>query len=62
VLGGLGSVTGTIVAAYVVALIDVLVAAALPGIGRDVVAFGIVLIVLAVLPRGLLPGRDLRPA
>lgn len=62
VLGGLGSVLGSIVAAYAVAAVQIGVLLLYPGVNGDATAFATLIVALAFFPRGLFPSRALRPA
>ncbi len=53
VLGGLGSLPGTMLAGFLIGLVEAMVPAALSGF-RDAVAFGILFLVLLLRPQGLL--------
>jgi branched-chain amino acid transport system permease protein len=53
IVGGIGSVGGTAVAAYGLALLETLLVAYGPGDARDAVAFGVILLVLVLRPQGL---------
>lgn len=59
-LGGLESVPGTIAAAYAVALVQSAVELAMPAGGRDLAAFALVLVAVALFPRGVALKRTLR--
>lgn len=54
VLGGLGSLPGAIIGAFVLGIIEVMVAGYLSSALRDMIAFGILVLVLIVKPTGLL--------
>jgi branched-chain amino acid transport system permease protein len=62
VLGGLGSLPGTVAAAYGIALIQTAAEFAMPAGGRDLASFAVVLIAIAFFPRGILSQRALRSA
>lgn len=53
IVGGVGSIRGAIVAAYVVAVAETAVVAYGPSNWRDGVAFGLILLMLLVRPQGL---------
>lgn len=57
VLGGLGSVVGTIVGAYIIGVAEALTAAYLSAGLRDVITFAILVLVLMVRPSGLFGRR-----
>jgi len=54
IVGGIGSVIGTAVAAYGLALIETMLVAYGPADARDAVAFGLIMLVLILRPQGLL--------
>ena len=61
-LGGLGSMTGAIVAAIVLGVVENLVSGlGAPGL-RDAVSFFMLLAILVLRPRGLFGGRHLMDA
>jgi branched-chain amino acid transport system permease protein len=59
ILGGLGSVTGATVAAFIVGLVDSYAAVYLGGSKGALTLFVLVLIILVILPQGLF-GREVR--
>ena len=54
VLGGLGSLPGAIVGAFLLGIIEVMVAGYISSALRDMISYGILIVVLIVLPRGLM--------
>ena len=54
VLGGLGSLPGAIVGAFILGVIEVLVAGYVSSAFRDAISFGILILVLIVRPTGLM--------
>lgn len=57
VIGGFGSIPGTLVGGVLLGVIEVLTAAYVSSVYRDVVAFLVLVVVLLVLPRGLFGDR-----
>lgn len=57
VIGGMGSVVGTILGAYVIGLVEALTAAYVSAGLRDVITFALLVVVLMVRPSGLLGRR-----
>jgi branched-chain amino acid transport system permease protein len=57
VIGGLGSVAGTILGAYVIGLVEALTAAYVSAGLRDVITFALLVLTLMVRPSGLLGRR-----
>jgi branched-chain amino acid transport system permease protein len=57
VLGGVGSIRGGLIAAYIVGAAETAIVAYGPGGLRDAVAFGLILVVLLFRPQGLLGQR-----
>ena len=53
VIGGFGSIAGTLVGGVLLGLVEVLTAAYISSAYKDVVAFAVLVIMLLVLPRGL---------
>jgi branched-chain amino acid transport system permease protein len=53
VIGGFGSIAGTLVGGVFLGMVEVLTAAYVSSVYKDVVAFGLLVVVLLVLPRGL---------
>ncbi|SCG72115.1 branched-chain amino acid ABC transporter permease [Micromonospora inositola] len=53
ILGGVGNLRGTVVAAYVIALAQTMVVAYGPSNYRDMIAFAVILLVLLFRPQGL---------
>ncbi len=62
ILGGMGSMPGAVIAAYVIGLSEVWTVAALGSSYRDVVSFAILFLILLVRPRGLLGPAATREA
>jgi branched-chain amino acid transport system permease protein len=60
VLGGIGSIPGAVLGAFVLGLGEIMLVAFLPGLTgyRDVFAFSILIIILLFKPRGLLQGKE----
>jgi branched-chain amino acid transport system permease protein len=57
VIGGMGSVVGTICGAYIIGLLEVLTAAYISAGLRDVITFALLVLVLMLRPAGLLGRR-----
>jgi branched-chain amino acid transport system permease protein len=53
VLGGVGSIVGAAVGAFVLAFAETIAVAYVSGEARDVIAFGLILVVLVLRPQGL---------
>jgi len=62
ILGGMGSVTGAVIGAFVLALVEVLSVAYISSSYRDAVAFGVMFAILIVRPGGLLGKHARRTA
>jgi branched-chain amino acid transport system permease protein len=62
ILGGMGSMTGAVLAGFALGLIEVFVVAHLGGSYRDAVSFAALFLILVVRPRGLLGAPSLREA
>ena len=60
VLGGVGTVSGTVLGALVLAAAETVVATQTSGQWVDVVAFGLIFVMLLVRPRGLLGRKEVR--
>jgi len=60
ILGGMGSVPGAVLAAYLLGLLEVFTTAELGSSYRDAVAFAVLFGVLVFRPRGLLGGAAVR--
>lgn len=54
VVGGIGNIRGAMIGAFILAGVEIMVAAFLPSTYRDVVAFTLLLILLVVRPHGIL--------
>jgi branched-chain amino acid transport system permease protein len=53
VVGGIGSIRGAMVGAYIFGFVQIFVAAFLPSTFRDLIAFSILLLILSIRPTGL---------
>ena len=62
ILGGMGSMTGAVLAGFALGLIEVFVVAHLGGSYRDAVSFAALFLILVVRPRGLFGAPSLREA
>jgi len=62
VLGGMGSVTGAVIGAFILGLVETLAVAWVGSSYRDAIAFGVMFVLLVVRPSGLLGKRALRAA
>lgn len=62
ILGGVGSVIGTVAGAYFLAIIETLILTFTPGTWVDAVAFGLLFVVLLVRPQGLFGKKEVRRA
>jgi len=62
ILGGMGSMTGAVVAGFALGLIEVFVVANVGASWRDAVSFAALFLILVVRPRGLLGAAALREA
>ena len=62
ILGGMGSMTGAVVAGFALGLIEVFVVANVGASWRDAVSFAALFVILVVRPRGLLGAAALREA
>ena len=58
VIGGLGSMKGAIVGGYLLGILEALAIAYISSAYKDVFAFGILIIILAIRPTGLFGGRE----
>jgi branched-chain amino acid transport system permease protein len=58
VLGGVGSVLGAVIAAYLIAIGETMVAAYGPGAYQNAIAFALIFVMLLVRPQGLIPRRQ----
>jgi len=58
VIGGLGSMKGAIVGGYLLGILEALAIAYVSSAYKDVFAFGVLIIILAIRPTGLFGGRD----
>ena len=54
VVGGIGNIRGAMLGAFILASVEILVAAVLPSTYRDFVAFGLLLVLLVLRPYGIL--------
>ncbi|WAH36197.1 branched-chain amino acid ABC transporter permease [Alicyclobacillus dauci] len=59
VLGGMGSITGTILAALILGVLQAMVAGYLSGTYLDLVGYIIMVVILLIRPQGLMGGRPL---
>ena len=57
IIGGIDSAAGVIVAGMLYGLIEAMIAASLPSAYREIIGFGLVILVLAVKPEGLFGRR-----
>ncbi len=57
ILGGIGSIYGALLGAFILAFTEVIVSVTLGGTFTDAVAFALILILLLLRPQGLLPKR-----
>ncbi len=62
ILGGMGSITGAVIGAFVLGAVEVLSVAYISSSYRDAVAFGVMFAILVLRPSGLLGKRALRTA
>jgi len=62
ILGGMGSMTGAIVAGFAMGLTEVFVVSHLGGSYRDAVSFAVLFLILVLRPRGLFGAPSLREA
>jgi branched-chain amino acid transport system permease protein len=62
ILGGMGSMTGAVVAWFALGLVEVFVVAHLGGSYRDAVSFAVLFLILVLRPRGLFGAPSLREA
>ena len=62
ILGGMGSVTGAVIGAFVLGLVETLAVASIGSSYRDAIAFGVMFVLLVLRPQGLLGKRALRAA
>ncbi|GAC1305348.1 MAG: branched-chain amino acid ABC transporter permease [Vulcanimicrobiaceae bacterium] len=60
ILGGMGSVTGAVIGAFALAIVETLSVAYISSSYRDAVAFGVMFAILVLRPSGLLGKRALR--
>jgi branched-chain amino acid transport system permease protein len=58
VIGGLGSMKGAIVGGYLLGIIEAMAIAYVSSAYKDVFAFAVLIIILAIRPTGLFRGRD----
>jgi branched-chain amino acid transport system permease protein len=58
VIGGLGSMKGAIVGGYLLGIIEAMAIAYISSAYKDVFAFAVLIIILAIRPTGLFRGRD----
>jgi len=62
VLGGMGSVTGAVLGAFLLGITETLSVAYISSSYRDAIAFGVMFLILVLRPNGLLGKRALRAA
>ncbi len=62
ILGGMGSVTGAVIGAFALAIVETLSVAYISSSYRDAIAFGVMFLILVLRPSGLLGKRALRAA
>ena len=62
ILGGMGSVTGAVVGAFLLGAVETLSVAYISSSYRDAIAFGVMFLILVVRPNGLFGKRALRAA
>ncbi len=62
ILGGMGSMTGAVLAGFALGLVEVFVVAHLGGSYRDAVSFATLFLILVLRPRGLFGAPSLREA
>ncbi len=62
ILGGMGSITGAVIGAFLLAVVETLSVAYVSSSYRDAIAFGVMFLILVLRPTGLLGKRALRAA
>ena len=62
ILGGMGSVTGAVIGAFILGAVETLSIAYVSSSYRDAIAFGVMFLILVLRPTGLLGKRALRAA
>ncbi len=62
ILGGMGSITGAVIGAFVLGAVETIAVAYVSSSYRDAVAFGVMFAILVLRPSGLLGKRTLRAA
>jgi len=62
VLGGMGSITGAVIGALILGIVETLSVAYISSSYRDAIAFGVMFLILVLRPTGLLGKRALRTA
>jgi branched-chain amino acid transport system permease protein len=62
VLGGMGSITGAVIGALILGVVETLSVAYISSSYRDAIAFGVMFLILVLRPSGLLGKRALRTA
>ncbi len=62
IVGGMGSMTGAVVAGFALGLVETFVVAQLGGSARDMVSFAALFLILVLRPRGLFGAPSLREA
>jgi branched-chain amino acid transport system permease protein len=53
VVGGIGSIRGAVVGGYILGFVEIFVAAFMPSTYRDLIAFSVLLLIIAIRPTGL---------
>ena len=62
ILGGMGSITGAVIGAFILGIVETLSVAYISSGYRDAIAFGVMFLILVLRPTGLLGKRALRAA
>ena len=62
VLGGMGSITGAVIGALILGIVETLSVAYISSSYRDAIAFGVMFLILVIRPTGLFGKRALRTA
>jgi branched-chain amino acid transport system permease protein len=62
ILGGMGSITGAVIGAFILGAVETLAVAYISSGYRDAIAFGVMFLILVIRPTGLLGKRALRAA
>lgn len=53
VVGGIGSIRGAVVGGYILGFVEIFVAAVMPSTYRDLIAFSVLLLIMAIRPTGM---------